>query len=380
MVKKILISLAVFFVLAVIIVAIVRGLSSLNIDIPFFGNDDEVPTTEQTPESTSSSSGGSSFFASARDAFFSPIGYFTGSASTTATPSYFSPTYGEINISDSFSPEDYARYQEAWGEFETGPDDTAASSSADAYFDTSLYFGPSSTDEAQHFGDPSAWYRKVAFAEDGHSFGWYGEVNPPQYVTIESLANTEEPVNISGWSLQSMNTGIRLYIPHGVRVLRTGQAAQLQSITLTPGEKAIVGALKSPVGVSFKENICSGYLTQFQTFTPPLEHRCPSAASELPQTPANTEAFGATCYEFLSYIPRCEFQTDPMPEYLSANCANFVRERITYNGCVNAHASKQNFLTGVWRVYLNTPSAPWESNDIIRLLDAEGRVVDVLRI
>ena len=135
----------------------------------------------------------------------------------------------------------------------------------------------------------------------------------------------------------------------------------------------------SPVGVSFEENICSGYLSELQQFTPELNGSCPSPADTLPQTAENLRTYGASCFDYIANIPSCHFVGANQPTNLSTACRQFVGNNLSYNGCVAMYRSQANFDLPTFRLYLNQSAKLWnDSHDIIRPLDAQGRIVDVL--
>ena len=56
----------------------------------------------------------------------------------------------------------------------------------------------------------------------------------------------------------------------------------------------------------------------------------------------------------------------------------FIRNSLTYNGCAARHSWRPSFSGDTWRIFFGAPSELWSnSHDVIRLLDNEGRVVDV---
>ncbi|MDP2649100.1 MAG: hypothetical protein Q8P19_04365, partial [bacterium] len=67
------------------------------------------------------------------------------------------------------------------------------------------------------------------------------------------------------------------------------------------------------------------------------------------------------------------------PAGISGTCRSFLANVLTYNGCVNVSKGGEVFASSSWRIFLNRTAELWSnSHDVIRLLDSEGRVVDVL--
>ena len=201
---------------------------------------------------------------------------------------------------------------------------------------------------------------------------------PLEYLEISASGNNAEPISITGWSLQSAASGARVYISGGTPVFVAGTVNKMQPIYLEPGASAIVMSGPSPTGISFRENICTGYLEQSQNFTPELESSCPYASEMLPETGDNIRKYGAACFDFLKSVQRCNSPSS-IPSDLSAACRSFAGSAFTYNGCVSGYKTSPGFPLTVWRIFLNQNRELWgNSHDVIRLLDREGRTVDVL--
>ena len=161
-------------------------------------------------------------------------------------------------------------------------------------------------------------------------------------------------------------------IPAGVMTLRSGNVNQSGDIMLSPGEEAIITSGRSPVGASFRENLCTGYLAERQEFFPPLLNACPSASEEYARAGGNDQE----CKNYLYRINYCETDTSNDAD---GACEAFIESNLTYNGCVRAHEQEANFPGVTWRIYLGSRSGLWnDARDTIRLLDENGKIVDVL--
>lgn len=195
-----------------------------------------------------------------------------------------------------------------------------------------------------------------------------------EYVVLEANPSNAGPVSISGWTLKSAKTGRSAQIGGAIETPRLGTPQSNGVITLAPGEEAIITTGRSPVGMSFRENECTGYFGQFQNFYPTLAQSCPYPGSELSaynngaleneDDCAYAAASAGSCRVLLS-IPS-----------VSAACHQFLTTRLTYNGCVDAHQSDRNFKGTQWRVYLGQSQALWsDQSDAIELLDSSGKLV-----
>jgi len=232
-------------------------------------------------------------------------------------------------------------------------------------------------EEAKQFGEPSPRRGEIEFSF--YSGGTMAKIPSEEYVRITANAQNTAPINISGWSLQSVISGTRVFIPTGVKTFTMGGAGNSGDIYLDPGGSAVIVSGASPVGVSFKENSCTGYLEQFQTFTPLLGAECPLPSDELPATIENIRHYGNECLDFVETLPQCTLYLKTFPNELSSQCQTFVKEALTYNGCVARHQWRPSFEGNNWRIFLAQSLELWNnSRDVIRLLDEKGRTVDVL--
>jgi hypothetical protein len=192
-----------------------------------------------------------------------------------------------------------------------------------------------------------------------------------EYVALRAEADS---VDITGYRLLSSKSGANVAIPSGTTAPRSGVAT---NVVLAEGEEAVVTTGNSPVDSSFRENKCAGYLG-VSSFIPPLANRsCPSPTDELGNGYTGDAPSYEKCRAIVSRIPRCEARPD-VPREASSECERFIDTRLNYQGCVNAHFNDSDFRGDTWRVYLNQSRELWRSdNETIRLLDREGRTVDI---
>lgn len=230
--------------------------------------------------------------------------------------------------------------------------------------------------DVRTFGDPSPMRGHVTFSG---AFGGPTAYDPQlEYVTLSANFANTAPVDIAGWSLQSVVTGKRAALPQGVYVFAQGAVGTQKNISLAPGGQAIITSGASPVGVSFQENTCVGYLDQFQTFVPSLPFDCPAPSQELPPTAENIRDYGESCIDFVRDLSQCRYYTETFPGDISPSCRLFVREALTYNGCVARNRWRPSFYTGDWRIFIGAQTELWQNgHDVIRLLDERGQTVDV---
>lgn len=254
-----------------------------------------------------------------------------------------------------------------------------SSSGESSYYGSSYSPGtaqPSSLDGIA-FGLPSP-YRGIVLLSNYVSNASSSNPNS-EYVQLSVTQNASVPIDITGWQLVSEATGKAAIVPRGVEVPTSGIVNAMQNIVLTPGERAIIVSGRSPVGTSFRENKCTGYLSTFQQFSPSLPRNCPAPSDELISFSGAYYVRDATCVEYVNKLPRCEAVLFP-PKTISGACKSFVLQYLNYNGCVAAHKNDVDFRGTVWRVYLGLLKPLWRGqHEVVKLWDIDKRTVGAFR-
>jgi hypothetical protein len=229
--------------------------------------------------------------------------------------------------------------------------------------------------ELAQYGNPSPYAGMVTIASNNASAS-----DPAQeYVELQASSDNTGDVDVTGWSLQSAVSGLHASLPEAAPIFVGGTVNNVVPVHLAPSASAIVTTAASPIGVSFQETLCTGYLAQLQTFSPSLGDSCPTPSDALPQTAENLRAYGSACIDYVNNMPSCYFAGTSLPTTLSKACQNFISTNLSYNGCVAMYRSQQDFASPTWRLYLAMRRDFWNnSHDVIRLLDDKGRIVDVL--
>lgn len=209
------------------------------------------------------------------------------------------------------------------------------------------------------------------------SWGNYGVNDPNQeYIEIDANYNNSQPIKINGWQLVSNTSGTRIIIPQSTNLYFANSNNSDEDVWLWPGEKAYIISGRSPIGYGIHANICSGYLSQFNTFTPNLYTQCPLAHEEdlssIPRSPVNNN-----CFDLIDSYPMCTVRTQALDNTYSYQCQNFVSTKLNYQSCVDTHKNDANFYSPkTWYIYLKHDSLIWQTKrEAVTLYDSAGKKV-----
>lgn len=203
-----------------------------------------------------------------------------------------------------------------------------------------------------------------------------------QYVTLSTRLGKTETVNITGWYLKSEVTGYYAMIGKA-SLLPFPFTKSENDIVLQQGDRAVLVKGFSPIGISFRTNICTGFFEENRTFTPSLPLRCPLPEDEVLPKFSNDLDRNDECIKIIERIPRCvtkgnEFVRD-LADTVPESCKTYIRTQINYNSCVARHFSDTSFPGNEYRVYLNKFGTLWRTDkEKISLYDQNGLVVDTI--
>lgn len=200
-----------------------------------------------------------------------------------------------------------------------------------------------------------------------------------EFLALHVDDNYKEAVPITGWKIRSVNSNINAIIPSGTQLLFTGMINREDPILVYAGDNIYVNTGYSPNGLSFRINKCSGYLTQFQEFTPYISSNCPRPADEdLSSIPRL--AINDACFDYIDSFPYCKIQTESLPKNWSVECSKFIYDKINYSSCINTHKGDSDFYKKEWRIYLKRGDILWRArNQNIILYDNEDKIVSTLK-
>ncbi len=198
-----------------------------------------------------------------------------------------------------------------------------------------------------------------------------------EYLIIESSKKNKEKINITDWTLESVITGKKIAIKKASYLPYTSTVNTEEPIFLSPGDKAFITTGRSPIGVSFRTNLCTGYLEQFQDFYPTLKKQCPRPEDEKDFITTGPNRLNDECIDYTERIPRCTLVTKSLPIDMQYECSLYISSKINYNSCVGNHKNEEIFYGSEWRIFLNRDEELWKSRrETIKLLDGNGNFVD----
>lgn len=193
-----------------------------------------------------------------------------------------------------------------------------------------------------------------------------------EYVTLIASGD----VSTEGWKLVSQKTGKGALFPQGATVPQAGRVNVLSPIQLSAGDTVTIVTGRSPIGMSFRENKCTGYFEERQDFRPPLPQSCPTSYQELDRFYDGDDE--EACLSYARTVPYCSSAASA-PSNVSSSCEEFVEDYLNYEGCVDAHENDSDFRGRTWRVFLGSRDELWRKDgETILLLDAQGKVVSQL--
>jgi len=214
----------------------------------------------------------------------------------------------------------------------------------------------------------------VSLPESKESFFLYSSqavsVNSQtEYIEISLSFNSQQSFDITNWKLEGKKR--KVIIPQAVPLYLANRVNLQENIVLKPGDKAIFLTGKSPLGVSFRLNKCSGYFEQSQVFYPRLLEQCP-----YPKDENWSDDLSDECFDYIDILPRCRANFTH-PFHLKSNCIEAINKTLSYNKCVELHKDDNDFYKNEWRIYLGRSEELWKnSHETIILYDKNGNLVE----
>lgn len=152
-----------------------------------------------------------------------------------------------------------------------------------------------------------------------------------EFLTLRASAQNKKAINITGLSFKP-RSGYKFVIPQGIDLYLPGTTQRAANIELLPGEYAYIHTGRPPLGVSFKENICSHLMQPMVVYPKPL-----------------------------------------LPHTLRYDGKNYI-------DCVYTMKGSPEFWKPIWHVYLGATGEIWgNEHDVIRLIDGLGQSVQTIQ-
>lgn len=196
-----------------------------------------------------------------------------------------------------------------------------------------------------------------------------------EYVTLRVSANASQKITVTGWRIESTVTTLGTTLPQATTLPFLGEVNSAGPVSLSPGDVVYIVTGRSPMGTSFRTNMCTGYFEQYQNFSPSLPLDCPSPDDEASRV-LHTGNYTDQCKDVVDSIDRCDMYTGSISGTAGSQCESFINSTLTYNGCIQAHKSDPKFNGTTWYLFLNRDQSLWKSRDErIRIVDETGKVV-----
>ena len=177
-----------------------------------------------------------------------------------------------------------------------------------------------------------------------------------EYVTMYNMGTSS--IRITGWRIENQR-GIWSEIPKAEVIPRSD--GYEEDIILRPFGTAHIHTGTRDGGGSFRENACSGYLSELETFVPPLSYSCPQRPSveEL-----YNRRFNPACITFIRNQSMCRaVNTVPYPTSveIGSACVEYINANLNYAGCVRAHRTDKDFFKDRWHVFFKRTEKLFDS-------------------
>ena len=230
-------------------------------------------------------------------------------------------------------------------------------------------------ERAQEVVGVSAYKDKIILRKGGAT----SQDPDKEYLIIEFVGTSNDKVSTEGWRLQSVMTGKNITLPEASYLPQTSTINSKRVVFASSGDKFYITTGRSPIGASFRTNLCTGYLEQFQNFYPTLKKECPAPEDEDDFITYGPNAFNDDCIDRVERLRKCEINTKTLPIDTQYECGVYIAQEINYNACVKKHKDEPNFYRQEWRIFLNREEEMWkQKREVIKLVDGEGNLIDTL--
>ncbi len=201
-------------------------------------------------------------------------------------------------------------------------------------------------------------------------------VNSPdqEYITLRSN-NPSQNIIVTGWTIESRYGG-KVTIPPGRNIPEID--AVDTPIVMTPGSTVYITTGNNNYSYNFRENSCTAYLNQYQSFTPGISNSC-NGGNNYSTTELLNRGFNSECVDYIRSLNSCRIPTIPFDTQLRIKdaCIQFITNNISYSGCVAQLRDAKDFLKNTWHVFMRRTNKFWDDrHDYGVLRDNQGLIVD----
>lgn len=196
--------------------------------------------------------------------------------------------------------------------------------------------------------------------------------NAPIYINLRTRLNAGEMVDITGWEIVS-NSG-NMTIPSAVNYYSMIVPNTPGNIVLERNNVLYIYFAERALPENLRLNICTGYLDEIYSPTPPLPKRCPRIDSSL------YIHLSGNCQDYIRRVGICE---TPDPNITNSfkgdegnECRAFVNDVFSAGYCYRTYGDNPNFLDNEWRAWIDRKSIFDFDHDWIRLYNKDGVLID----
>jgi hypothetical protein len=205
-----------------------------------------------------------------------------------------------------------------------------------------------------------------------------------EVITLYVNLDEEERLSITGWYFKSEMTGNQAVIGKAALLPFLNKGTESE-VVLKRGDTVYLSKGYSPIGVSFRTNICTGYFNENRKFYPMLPMVCPQAIEEnIPRFSSHEDSQEA-CLDAIANVPLCSTRgssyTRYLPDYVPSACKKYIETQINYDTCVARHYNDKDFAGNEYYLYFKSFAKLWRDynkKEVIRLYDNNGLIVDTI--
>jgi len=220
----------------------------------------------------------------------------------------------------------------------------------------------------------SSYFQKIRISS---AYASYYSDYPSQFQLYAYLPNNEK-IDITGWNIKTNHGGfimpqaVNVYAPSGFY----GPSPE-EDIIISGNANISIYTNKSPIGVNFRLNKCTGYLSNSHTFNPPIFQTCPTVSR------SEVSYLSGQCQSYIFSLGSCQEPSISIYNSFPGNdegnaCRQFL-SKINAITCFQKYHGDADFLSNEWRIWINWTGLNNildSQHDTVRLLDKNGLLVD----